>query len=151
MNTPVSDLLRAKRHVVFASPEATTAEAIKLMNDNNTGSILILDEDRSLRGIFTERDVLRRVIGPGLDPNSTAVGTVMTAEVVVVDRKAGRLEVRTIMEKQHIRHVPVLDGNNVVGVVSLRDILRSENAEKDFEIDQLKSYVTARPYPVYPR
>lgn len=151
MNTPVAKLLRTDGLVVYARPEAMIAEAVKLMNDHNTGSILILGDDNSLIGIFTERDVLRRVVGPGLDPNTTPVEKVMTTEVVGVDLTARRMEVRQIMEKQHIRHVPIMEDDKVIGIVSLRDILRSENAEKDFEIDQLKSYVTAKPYPTYPR
>lgn len=151
MNTPVSKLLRTDRLVVHTRPGSMIAEAVKLMNDHNTGSILILDEDNSLIGIFTERDVLRRVVGPGLDPNTTPVEKVMTTEVVGVDLTARRKEVRHIMETQHIRHVPILEDDKVIGIISLRDILRSETAEKDFEIDQLKSYVTAKPYPVYPR
>ncbi len=151
MNTPVANLLRYGGDVCHTTPNVPVSEAVRMLSDRNLGSIIIMDSEGNLQGIFTERDLLRRVVAAGLDPESTTLESVMTRDVYVVDKSTARGDVRQIMEKKHIRHVPVVDGQNVLGVISLRDVLRSENAEKDFEIDQLRGYVTDKPYPSYPR
>jgi len=121
------------------------------MTKENIGSILILDTSRKLVGIFTERDLLTRVVAAGLDPAETPIETVMSRDVVTVKCNALRKDVHNIMKVKHVRHVPVMEEGEVVGVVSLRNIIRSANAEKDFEIEQLRGYVTDQPYPTYPR
>jgi len=120
------------------------------MTTENTGSVLILDESGVLIGIFTERDLLTRVVAAGLDPAATPIEDVMSRDVITVRANALRRDVHNIMKSKNVRHVPVINGPDVIGVVSLRDILRSANAEKDFEIGQLKDYITNRPYPSYP-
>ncbi|MCH8276208.1 MAG: CBS domain-containing protein [Bacteroidetes bacterium] len=151
MHTPVAKLLRPRGGVCHTSPDVSVAEVVRILHERNFGSILILDSESKIQGIFTERDLLRRVVAVGLDPESTDIRSVMTRDVFVVDKSTSRIDVHQIMERKHIRHVPVMDDKTVLGVISLRDILRSENEEKDFEIDQLKGYVTSKPYPSYPR
>lgn len=150
MNTPVTRLIRPNGHVVMVGPEITVDKAVQTMVDQNVGSIVVLDSDNSLIGIFTERDLLRRVVAKNLDPSKTTIDSVMTRNVHVVDRTADRRDVHRIMDAEHIRHIPVVDGSTVLGVVSLRDVLRSENEEKDFELSQLRGYVSDKPYPSYP-
>ncbi len=150
MNTPVSDLLRPRGHLVVTSPETTVLNAVEIMTNENIGSILILDASETLIGIFTERDLLKRVVAASLDPAKTPIKTVMSHDVITVKCTDLRIDVHNIMKVKHVRHVPVMKAGHVVGVVSLRDILRSANAEKDFEIDQLRGYATDQPYPSYP-
>ena len=140
MRRRVSDLLRKGGVIVYSSPDTTVAEAVATMGRHNIGSILVLSSRRDLVGIFTERDLLQRVVASGLDPKTTLLGDVMTRDVIVVSADAPREDVQHLMDSKHIRHVPVSDGNQLLGVISLRDVLRFENAEKDFEIEQLKQY-----------
>jgi len=150
MTTRISRILRPDRSAVYVDPDVMVIDAVNSMIENDVASIVILTQENELLGIFTERDLLRRVVAPGMDPTTTSISDVMTPSVRVVDTMATRLEVQRLMEEEHIRHVPVVDGNTVVGVISLRDVLRSENADKAFELDQLKGYVTDKPYPSYP-
>lgn len=145
MGRRVSDLLRTGGVVVHTSPEATVAEAVRTMAQRNVSSILVIDEHRRLVGIFTERDLLRRVVVPERDPATTSISEVMSRDVLVVPATTPRNDVLQIMDTQHIRHIPVQDENDVIGVISLRDVLRFENKEKEFEIEQLKQYVLQEP------
>lgn len=150
MNTPVSRLLRNQTQVVSVHPLVTVSDAVQIMVEKNVGSLVVLDTDENLVGIFTERDLLQRIVAKSLDPESTVIESVMTTAVRVVNRTADRHDLLLLMEELHIRHVPIVDNGVVLGVVSLRDVLRSENAEKEYEIDQLRGYVSNKPYPSYP-
>lgn len=145
MHRCVSDLLRRGGVVIFTSPDATVYDAVQILSRHNVGSILVMASNRALAGIFTERDLLQRVVAQGLDPTSTKIGEVMTRDVIVVTSDTSRDEVLQIMDQKHIRHVPVSDGQQLLGVISLRDVLRFDNAEKDFEIEQLKQYFLQEP------
>ena len=145
MRRRVSDLLRKGGVIIYSSPDTTVAEAVKKMGRHNIGSILVLSSRRDLVGIFTERDLLQRVVASGLDPAATMLGDVMTKDVLVVGADASRDEVLQLMDAKHIRHVPVSDGNQLLGVISLRDVLRFEKAEKEFEIEQLRQYFLQEP------
>ena len=147
MRRRVFDLIRKGGVIVYSSPDTTVAEAVRKMGRHNIGSILVLSPRRDLVGIFTERDLLQRVVVPGLDPSATLLQDVMTTDVIVVNGEMSRDEVLHIMDTKHIRHVPVSDGVQLLGVVSLRDVLRFENAEKEFEIEQLRQYFLQEPRP----
>lgn len=141
MRRCVSDLLRSGAVVVYTSPHSSVTDAIAKMARHNVGSILVMENTHRLVGIFTERDLLQRVAARKLDMARTSLGDVMTANVIVVSSETPRSEVLRIMDTHQIRHIPVTDGNHVVGVISLRDVLRFENAEKEFEIEQLRQYI----------
>lgn len=145
MRRRVFDLLRKGGVIIYSSPDSTVSEAVQKMGRHNIGSILVISAQRDLVGIFTERDLLQRVVLPGLDPTSTLLSDVMTKDVIVVNTDTSRDEVLQIMDTKHIRHVPVSDGAQLLGVISLRDVLRFENAEKDFEIEQLRQYILQEP------
>ncbi len=150
MHRTVSDLLRTGGVLVYTSPQTTVADAAKKMVNHNVGSILIMENNLKLAGIFTERDLLSRVITAGRDPRQTLISEVMTRDVLVVPSNTPCSDVVQLMDQQHIRHVPVADGERLLGVISLRDLLRYDNSEKHFEIEQLREYVIAKPYPTYP-
>ncbi len=145
MHRRVSDLIRRGGVVIYTSADATVCDAVQILSRHNVGSILILSSDGTLAGIFTERDLLQRVVARGLDPAVTKIGDVMTHNVIVVASDTSRDEVLQLMDQKHIRHVPVSDGQQLLGVISLRDVLRFDNAEKDFEIEQLKQYFLQEP------
>jgi CBS domain-containing protein len=117
---------------------------------HNVGAILVMENNRELVGIFTERDALRRVMLQGLDPRTTPIRDVMTPDVIIVSADTPRGDVHQIMRQKHIRHIPVADGDRLLGVVSLRDVLAVDNLDKSFEIDNLRAYIMERPYPTYP-
>lgn len=141
MRRSVVDLLQSGGVLVYTSPVTTVAEAARRMAQHNIGSMLVIEHGRRLVGIFTERDLLQRVVVKNKDPETTKIGNVMTRDVIVVASDTPRDEVRQMMEKHHIRHIPVSDGHQILGVISLRDVLRFENAEKEFEIEQLREYI----------
>lgn len=141
MRRHVSDLLRSGGIIVWISPQATVADAVETMAQHQIGSILVLENARRLVGIFTERDLLQRVIARKWDPSRTRISDVMTKDVIVVAADTPREEALRIMETHHIRHLPVSDGRHLLGIISLRDVLRFEKAEKEFEIEQLREYI----------
>ena len=124
MNAPVSELLESKGCELYTVPEtATVHQAVQQMIDARVGSVLVVDGD-ALVGIFTERDVLVRVVGANRDPMKTPVSFVMTHDPVSVDSSTTVQEVIEQHSGKEFRHVPVVDNGKLIGMVSMRDILR---------------------------
>jgi CBS domain-containing protein len=140
MSRPVSTLLRGHRALVYVAPDTSVLEAVRKMSDENVSSLLILDGAR-LAGIFTERDAMRRVLCEGLAPEKTPIRDVMTPEPTVVGAKETIADVVALMDERKIRHMPVVDGEQLLGIISLRDVLRQASSNQAAEIDQLKAYV----------
>jgi len=143
----IGDLLRSGRAVVFVTPSSTVQETVQLMDQHNVGSVLVLDDNTELCGIFTERDLVKRVVAKDLDPAKTVMNDVMTKDVAVVDAKTRATDVFHLMDSKKCRHIPVADGKRILGVVSLRDILRKEKSLKEMEILQMRSYFLDPTYP----
>jgi len=102
-------------------PDGSVTECVRLMNDHKIGAMLVMDDGR-LRGIFTERDAITRVLGAGLDPTCTSVATVMTANPVCVSTSTTLDEAMSIVTSQRIRHLPVVEDDKVLGLVSSGDL-----------------------------
>jgi CBS domain-containing protein len=119
----VSDLLRTKPRadVVAVTPDASVTFAVCLMNYHAVGAVLVMDGDR-LEGIFTERDVLRRVIEPGLDPRSTLVREVHTPDPHTIAGNDRALRAVAVMIDGNFRHLPVTDDGKVCGTLSMREV-----------------------------
>jgi CBS domain-containing protein len=115
--------------------------AARLMADRKIGAVPVLDGER-LVGIFSERDVLTRVVAAGCDPDATPVGDVMSSELVVVDPAESYEACLSRMREAHVRHVIVLDQGRLAGIVSLRDLLAVDIHEKDEAIGLLNAYVS---------
>ncbi len=141
----VADLLAAKpRSILFTSPSATVRQATLLMNEHSIGSLLVTVSDR-LVGIFTERDVLRRVVAEGRSPETTLISDVMTSEVVCCSPEAPVEEVADLMRRRRIRHVPIVDREEkLVGVVSIGDINARRFAACATELVQVQAYIMGR-------
>lgn len=150
MERPVSELLKRSGVVIYTGPDTSVKDAVGIMSDRNVGSLLILEDNSDLVGIFTERDLLNRVVNEGRDPETTSIREVMTEDVIVISGDVSRRDVLNLMNDKHIRHVPIADEDKIYGVISLRDLLRFENEMKDFQIEQLREYVFEKPYPAYP-
>lgn len=149
MHKKVSDLLRTGGAVIYTAPQTSVAAASAKMATHNIGSILVMERGHELVGIFTERDLLKRIVVPARDPRSTLIEEVMSRDVIVVSADTPVVEVLKIMNDCHCRHIPVAAGDRLLGVISLRDILRYENEAKDFQIEQLHEYIFQKPYPSF--
>ena len=142
MNTPITAILDRKGKTVYSvPPNVTVADAVAEMNRHRVGSILIIDGGR-LVGIFTERDVLRRVVGAGLDPKRSLVGDVMTAGVITISPEATIDETMVIFTEKRCRHLPVVDHGRLVGTISIGDITRWVADSNRAEAEHLKNYIT---------
>jgi len=119
---------------------ATVAEAVRLMASNNVGIVNVLDGER-LVGVFSERDVVQRVVDRGLDPERTAVEDVMTTEIVVADADEDYQSAMHKMDQANVRHLPVVREGHLLSMISIRDLMRVELSEKGEEISYLREYL----------
>ncbi len=141
----VSDLLAVKpRRMVTIAPTAIVRQATWLMNEHLIGSLVVTVADR-LVGIFTERDVLRRIVAEGRSPETTTIGEVMTCDVVCCRPDTPIEDVADVMHRRHIRHVPVVDADEtLLGLVSISDINAHRFATCATELVQVQSYIMSR-------
>jgi CBS domain-containing protein len=140
-SAPISVLLERKNsEICSVSPAVTVAEAVTEMNRRRIGSVVVLEGGR-LAGIFTERDVLRRVVGAGIDPLRTSVAEVMTAELVTVKPTTTVDEAMEIFTDKRCRHLPVLDDGRLVGLLSIGDVTRWSVESHRSEAEHLKNYI----------
>ncbi len=143
MNTPISAILDRKGRSVFSvAPSVTVTTAVAEMNRNRVGSVLVL-EDGKLAGIFTERDVLRRVVGAALDPNRTLVADVMSRGVMSISPEATVEETMRLFTEKRFRHLPVMESGRLVGTISIGDVTRWMADMHRAEAEHLKNYITS--------
>jgi CBS domain-containing protein len=126
-------------------PDVAVAAAVELLIRNQVGSVLVLDHGR-LVGIFTERDVLRRVVGERRDPATTRVSEVMTRDLVVMRPSSSVVDAMRVISEKRIRHIPVVEGGAVVGVVSQGDLNHWLVRNREGQIQDLVDFVTGK-YP----
>lgn len=135
------DLLALKGHEVIAvQPADTVLQAANLMNDRNIGGVVVLEGDR-LVGIFTERDVLRRVVAQGLDPTATTVAEVMTTSVITCPPELTLDDCASLMTTRGVRHLPVQDASGLTGLVTIRDLLAYKVSEQQATLEQMTHYL----------
>lgn len=138
----VKQILKVKGSSVLSiQPDATVYDALKLMAEKNVGTLLILEKGK-LVGILSERDYARKVILKGKSSLNTPVRDIMTQRVMFVRPEQTVEECMALMTEKHIRHLPVLAGDQVVGIVSIGDLVKASIEEKDFMIKQLENYIT---------
>lgn len=143
MDQPIRSILAAKGNDTHAlGPDTTVAEAVHVMNRHNVGAVLVLDPDEHLLGIFTERDVLRRVIDGDLDHGRTVLSEVMTSNVATVSPGTTVGQALKLIDRLGARHLPVMEGDRVVGMISLRDLTSSLVADRDHQIAELTEYIS---------
>ncbi len=128
--------------VAALGPEATVLEAAALMNERGIGSVVVIDDKKRLAGIFTERDVLRRVVAAERDPARTKLAEVMTTPVACAAPHTTLDEIRQVMRKRRIRHMPVADRKRVVGMVSIGDLNKAEHDVQVQTIHYLEQYMS---------
>jgi CBS domain-containing protein len=146
MNEPVASVLAHKGTAVYSvPPTATVLDAVVRMNEQGIGALLVLNAGRPV-GIFTERDVLRRVVAERKDPATTEVAAVMTRELVVVKPSIAVQDAMAVISETRCRHLPVVQEGQVLGIVSIGDLTRWVGRDREVRIQQLVDFVTGK-YP----
>ena len=141
MNVPISALLQRKGSAVYSiAPHLSIFDAVVEMNRLRIGAIVIIDNGK-LAGIFTERDVLHRVVGAGIDPKAVRVVDVMTRNVTTIVPEATVEEVAELFTEKHFRHLPVISSGKLVGLISIGDISRWVADHHRAEAEHLKNYI----------
>ncbi len=133
------DIMRAG-FLFMVQHEATVREAVQVMTAHNVGIVLVLEGDR-LVGVFSERDVVRRVVDRGLDPDRTPVGDVITAEIIVGDPDEDYQSAIRKMDQANIRHLLVVKGAQMLSMISIRDLIRVDMQDKGEELRYLREYL----------
>jgi CBS domain-containing protein len=136
---PISAVIQGQDTAVVPR-QASVVDAVRVMTARNIGAVPIVDDER-LVGIFTERDVMARVVAVGLDPQKTPVGDVMSPDLVTADVKDSCDTCLRRMQQARVRHLIVLNEGRLAGVLSLRDLLAVDADEKDEAINLLNAYV----------
>jgi CBS domain-containing protein len=138
--TTIRQILASKPEIYSIDPEATVFEALGLMGEKNIGALLVMKGEQ-LVGIFSERDYARRMILQGRSSRETPVREVMTPQVFVITPETTSGECMMHMTDRHIRHLPVVDGGRVVGVISIGDVVRRVIDDLRFTVRQLEGYI----------
>jgi CBS domain-containing protein len=138
----VRDILQSKgRDVLSIAPEATVYEALKIMAEKNVGALIVL-EGESVAGIMSERDYARKVILHGKSSREMRVGEIMTAKIYYVRPEQDIHECMEEMTDKHVRHLPVLEDERLVGIISIGDVVKAIIADQESTIRLLESYIT---------
>ena len=133
-------LEQSTRPVYSVAPNATVREALEIMAQQNIGALLVLD-DRSLAGIFSERDYARKVVLKGKSSSDAKVSEIMTSKVITINTKHTIDQCMQIMTDNHIRHLPILNDQDVMGLISIDDVVREIMADQKSMIERLQSYI----------
>jgi len=149
----VAEFLAGKGAAVYTvKADASVYEALELMAEKNIGAVLVTDQSGKLAGILSERDYARKMMIKGRDSHSTKVKEIMTTLVVSINPETRLRDCMSLMTEKRIRHLPVFQGEKLVGVVSIGDVVKSLLSEQDYvisqqayKIDQLENYISLSP------
>jgi len=126
--------------VCSIGPDATVFDAVAKMAENDIGSLTVMDSE-ALIGIITERDYARNVVLKGKSSSTTAIWEIMDRRVITVRPEQSVEECMALMTERHVRHLPVVEGEKVIGIVSIGDLVKSIIGDQKFTIDQLHHYI----------
>jgi CBS domain-containing protein len=140
----VCEILQSKGHDVwFVRPEAFVFDAVKMMSERSVGALLVMEGEKMV-GIITERDYARKVVLAGKSSKQTQVKDIMTQRVLWVAPERTIEECMALMTDKKVRHLPVIENTQVVGIVSIGDLVKAIIAEQQVMIDQLQNYINPR-------
>lgn len=142
MSATARSILEEKgRNVVTIGPDATLTEAVRVLEENRIGSVVVVDKERRVVGILTERDVVRAIGRTGSTSLGQAVASLMTVDVYRCDESATANELMEVMTGRRFRHVPVEEGGKLCGIISIGDVVKSRIREIEIETEQIKAYI----------
>jgi CBS domain-containing protein len=130
-----------ERDLFYVEETDTVAAAARHMAELQVGAIVVLDQG-VLRGIFSERDLMKRVVLEGLDPAQTRVASVMSTDIVTIDETASLEDAMEAMQNHNCRHLPVTRNGRVVGFLSMRDVMHHELTRKTEELHHMRAYIS---------
>ncbi len=138
----VKNILEQKGHKVWSvSPDEFVYKALEIMSDHDVGAVLVMDNWKLL-GLFSERDYARKLIQKGKTVKDPKVKDYMTKSLVTVSMETDIYECMQLMTKERVRHLPILDNNEVVGIISIGDVVNAIIQDQDMTIQDLKSYIS---------
>lgn len=141
MKITLSEILDRKgRNVWSVSPTDTAYEALEMMADKGVGAVVVVDADKVV-GVFSERDYARKVILMGKSSRETTVSELMSPDVCFVHPWSNINECMNLMTERRFRHLPVIDNDKLVGIVSIGDVVKAVISEQEYQINELKGYV----------
>ena len=137
------DLIKSKENasIFLISADATAFDAMKLMSTHNIGALLIKDLDGNVQGIVSERDFILKLEVLGYVPQETPISQIMTENVLYVESTQSLEECMALMNEKSVRHLPVFDGKKLIGMISIRDVLREIILEQKSMISHLEHYI----------
>jgi CBS domain-containing protein len=139
---PVLELLKKRNSQLYSvSPNETVFDGLKLLACHSVGAMVVLDQGKLL-GVFSERDYTRKVALQGKNSRETAIADIMTRHVITVSSTARTNECMALMSQHKIRHLPVMDGNKVLALLSIRDIMDDIIADHEQTISHLQTYIS---------
>ena len=139
----VSQILKDKKEKIWSvSPRETAYNALQIMSDQNLGALLVIDK-RGVVGIFSERDYARKVVLKGKLSKTTPVSELMTKKVLYIDPGTSVEDCIALMTEKNVRHLPVIEKNQLVGIVTVGDVLKQLIEDQKFEIQELERYIHA--------
>ena len=139
--TYVEQLLKTKGNEIWSiAPQATVYEALQIMSEKDVGALLVLDKG-NLVGIFSERDYARKLILKGRFSKDTTVGELMTREVLYIESQSTIEDCMALMTAKRVRHLPVLENERLIGIVTIGDVVKQIISDREFTIQQLERYI----------
>lgn len=140
---PVSALLKERNTALWhVTPDTTVFDALKVLAEHEVGALMVMERGK-LVGIISERDYTRKIALQGRSSKDTTVGEIMTRNVIAVSPGTRTKDCMALMSQKKIRHLPVLDGDTVLGMISIRDIMDDIIADHELTIQQLQSYIAS--------
>lgn len=134
-------LQRKETPTISVSPDTTVFQGLKVMLDNNIGALLVMEGDKFV-GIFTERDYARKIILQGKASRDTRIGEIMSEKLITVSPETTIEDCMRLMTNKYIRHLPVIENDKLIGIISIGDVVRYIIDEQKFIIENLEHYIT---------
>lgn len=145
----ISKILQKKGNNVWSvSPKDTVYKALEIMSEKNVGALIVIDSDGNIAGLFSERDYARKSALKGKDPQNTEVSELMSTKVLYVNPDQTIQECMALMTGKFVRHLPVVEGKQLVGIISIGDIVNKLISEQQFVIEEFEKYISGRLYGV---
>ena len=142
----VRDMLKTKGFEVWSvTPDTTVYDALKLMAEKNIGAVLVMEADKVM-GILSERDYARKIVLVGRASADTPAREIMTERVMCVGPEETAEQCMALMTERKVRHLPVMKESQLIGIISIGDVVKATIAQKEFIIGQLEEYIRGTPY-----